>query len=526
VTATTGVLEERDDAALIAAVRRGDTDAYGVLFERHVDAARRLARSLAHGGDADDLVAEAFAKVLPVLVRGDGPDVAFRPYLLTAVRRLDVDRHRSLARTRPTDDETVLDAALPFGDAPAETALAGFESGAAARAFASLPERWQLVLWHTEVEGQRPADVAPLLGLTPNAVSQLAHRAREGLREAFVSMHVQDSGESPAACQATRANLGAYIRGGLSNRDAARVSAHLECCRPCTGIYLELVEVDSDLRGLLAPLLLGGAATAYLSHVPVTAAPAALTSLAAFLRTGPGKVLSGTAAAGLTVTGLVLGGGALMHQDRSDRVVADPPAARTAPARPGGHSSKADHRPRHHPAPSRTPSTSGADTTSPAPVEQPSGQPSEQPSEQPTHVAADPAVPGHGSGHDDGGGHGDGDGTVVPPDPHQVDMGVSASRSGPGTASVVTVTVRGLAAGQAGLVTLTADRLAATLDLDPRCDLIGVSRATCRLNGGGDLRLIAVSVPLVPTTLTITATPADGLTDPAMDDNTASVVLG
>ena len=236
MTATTGVLDERDDATLIAAVRDGDTDAYGVLFERHVDAARRLARRLARDGDADDLVAEAFAKVLPVLVRGDGPDVAFRPYLLTAVRRLDVDRHRSLARTLPTDDETVLDAALPFAASPNDLAVAGFESDAAARAYASLPERWQLVLWHTEVEGQRPADVAPLLGLTPNAVSQLAHRAREGLRQAFVSMHVHDTGEPRSVCQVTRANLGPYIRAGLSSREAARVSAHLECCRPCTAI--------------------------------------------------------------------------------------------------------------------------------------------------------------------------------------------------------------------------------------------------------------------------------------------------
>ena len=107
------------------------------------------------------------------------------------------------------------------------------------------------------MEGQRPAAVAPLLGLSPNGVSQLAHRAREGLLQAFVSMHVQDVGEPRSSCQATRANLGAYIRAGLSAREANRVSAHLECCRPCTGIYLELLEVDTDLRGLLAPLLLG-----------------------------------------------------------------------------------------------------------------------------------------------------------------------------------------------------------------------------------------------------------------------------
>ena len=34
------------DAELISAVRGGDLDAYGDLFERHVEAARRLARQL------------------------------------------------------------------------------------------------------------------------------------------------------------------------------------------------------------------------------------------------------------------------------------------------------------------------------------------------------------------------------------------------------------------------------------------------------------------------------------------------
>ena len=69
------------DAELIAAVRGGDVDAYGELFARHVDAARRLARQLAGPGDADDLVSDAFAKVLTVLQRGGGPDLAFRAYL-------------------------------------------------------------------------------------------------------------------------------------------------------------------------------------------------------------------------------------------------------------------------------------------------------------------------------------------------------------------------------------------------------------------------------------------------------------
>jgi RNA polymerase sigma factor (sigma-70 family) len=504
VTATTGVLDERDDAALIAAVRDGDTEAYGVLFERHVDAARRFARTLARDGDADDLVAEAFAKVLPVLVRGDGPDVAFRPYLLTAVRRLDVDRHRSLTRTRPTDDETVLDKGLPFSD----SAVAGFESDAAARAFASLPERWQLVLWHTEVEGQRPAEVAPLLGLTPNAVSQLAHRAREGLRQAFVSMHVHDAGEPRSACQATRANLGAYIRAGLSRRDAARVSAHLECCRPCLAIYLELVEVDTDLRGLLAPLLLGGGAAAYLADVPV--APTALTSLGGFLKTGPGKVLAGTAAAGLTVTALILGGAALIAggpDATTDRdTVADAPARLPQPARlPSGKPGKPVKL-----VPSASATTPSADSTGPAapPTQSPTNSPTHGPTHQPTQ---DPTQ----------------DPTQNPTqDPTAVDVRVSADKTGIGPAAVVSVDVGGLAPGQAGTVTVTADHLSASLALDPRCTLLGINTATCQMIGPGRLQLLAAGLGFpTPTTLTITAAPGAGLHDPAMGDNTAHITL-
>ncbi|HEY0905191.1 MAG TPA: sigma-70 family RNA polymerase sigma factor, partial [Marmoricola sp.] len=181
-------LEGPSDGELISAVRGGDTDAYGELFARHVEAARRLARQLVPSGDVDDLVSEAFAKVLVVLQRGGGPDLAFRAYLLTAVRRLQVDRIRSTARLQTTGDLTPFDPGVPFRD----TALEGFESLTAARAFASLPERWQLVLWHTEVEQQKPAEVAVLLGMSANSVSALAYRAREGLRQAYLSMHTQD----------------------------------------------------------------------------------------------------------------------------------------------------------------------------------------------------------------------------------------------------------------------------------------------------------------------------------------------
>jgi DNA-directed RNA polymerase specialized sigma24 family protein len=64
----------RSDVDLLEEIRGGDLSAYVVLYERHVEAARRLARStLRNQADADDVVSEAFASVLAVIQRAKGP---------------------------------------------------------------------------------------------------------------------------------------------------------------------------------------------------------------------------------------------------------------------------------------------------------------------------------------------------------------------------------------------------------------------------------------------------------------------
>ncbi|GAA4695533.1 sigma-70 family RNA polymerase sigma factor [Nocardioides conyzicola] len=373
-------LDERSDAELISAVRAGDVASYGELFARHVDAARRLGRQLVPGPDVDDLVSEAFTKVLGVLQRGGGPDLAFRAYLLTAVRRLHVDRIRSTARLHTTDDLTPFDPGVPFRD----TAVEGFESAAAARAFASLPERWQLVLWHTEVEEQKPAEVAPLLGMTPNAVSALAYRAREGLRQAYLSMHAADNEDD--TCERTRAELGAYVRGGLSRRDAARVEQHLQECRACTALYLELTEVNSNLRAVLAPLLLGSAAAAYVASTGSVSATGLALLLGrardAVLAHGPTAAVAGVAAAAVVAASVMT-----FNQDRDGSPSAEDTPALSGPAGAGTpsvapgrdrplHRDRRGAGPAAEDAPAATPRTGAS---APAPSSEPSTRPSAGP---------------------------------------------------------------------------------------------------------------------------------------------------
>jgi len=318
------------DAELITAVREGDNAAYGTLFDRHRAAAERLARQLVRGPDADDLVAESFTRVLVTLQQGKGPDESFRAYLLTAMRRFHIDRIRAGARVRSTGDEAELDRTVDWVD-PAEMR---FESGAAAQAFAALPERWQTVLWHLDVEGQKPAEVAPLLGMSANSVSALAYRAREGLRQSYLQQHL--GADQRDACRGTTEKLGAYVRGGLAARDTAKVESHLDECARCTGLYLELREINGNLAAWLAPALLGAAASGYLTAGTTVGAVGAAAVLkgAAGVVTAPFRALGpagGSAAAGVTVVA-VAAGIAVATNGGSDPAPPRSPATQAAPA--------------------------------------------------------------------------------------------------------------------------------------------------------------------------------------------------
>lgn len=237
--------DARSDAELLAEVRSGGVEAYAVLYRRHVGSARAHARQRTGcAAEADDLVAEAFTRVFTTLLRGGGPDASFRAYLLTALRHVRADRARQDRRVELSDDMSRHDPGVPWED----PAVAGLESMLAARAFTRLPERWRTVLWRTEVEQQSPAEVARLLGLTPNGVSALAYRAREALREAYLQEHLGAAPPGPDRHRATVDRLGAWARGGLSTRQRDQVDTHLATCPGCGALAAELAEVSGGLR--------------------------------------------------------------------------------------------------------------------------------------------------------------------------------------------------------------------------------------------------------------------------------------
>lgn len=257
-----GVADPPGDAVLIAAVRQGNTGAYGALYERHLGAARRAAAAMVStAAEREDLVAEAFTRVLRVLRSGRGPDEEFRAYLLTTLRNLVISARRrgpqvSLFAEVP-DNRIGVVREDPMGNR--------VHANLVADAFASLPERWRVVLWHTEIEGESPAEIAPLLGLTPNSVAALAYRAREGLRQAYLQQHLPAI-SSRQECQALADQLAGWVRRGMPAHKMRRISTHLKACPDCRELVGGLKRINSELRGVVAPLILGApVAFAYLS---------------------------------------------------------------------------------------------------------------------------------------------------------------------------------------------------------------------------------------------------------------------
>lgn len=292
---------EPSDHDLLETVRAGGggaADAYALLYQRHVAAANNLARQVSQSAaEVDDLVAEAFERVLALLRQGRGPTEALA-YLLTAIRHAAADRTGQQRRVQPVADvETVPTIEIqPFLD----PAVAAEDQELITKAFNRLSERYQMVLWHLEIEREAPATVAPLLGLTPNALSALAYRAREKLKQEYLQAHLNNLSQDEA-CRWVVENLGAWARNSLTHNAKQQLDTHLEDCDRCRGLAAELSALNDTLRTGVVPTVLGIAATGYLATTAgATVAGGGVSAGAS--NAGRNTLIGGTVAAAILAT--------------------------------------------------------------------------------------------------------------------------------------------------------------------------------------------------------------------------------
>lgn len=183
---------DRSDAEIVDGLRRADPAAFDAAFERYH---RRVWAFLLRLGRrtelADELLQETFLR-LAAHGRRLREDTVLRAWLFTVARNL----WRSHQRWAWLDGQRLAElasrAAGVSPPSPLEVASASEVGRQVERALAALPETLREVAWLVLVERLEPAEVAPILGIRPDAVRQRLARARQQIAE------VLDSGAGAA----------------------------------------------------------------------------------------------------------------------------------------------------------------------------------------------------------------------------------------------------------------------------------------------------------------------------------------
>jgi RNA polymerase sigma factor (sigma-70 family) len=166
-------------------VRGGDRDAYAELVSRHAPVAMRTAALLGAGGDAEDVVQEAFVKAYGALDRFHTGS-PFRPWLLRIVANEARNLHRASGRRVARERrswEQVQPLLLTRPDDPADAALSHERQGTLVRGLAGLsPEHRQVVTCRYLLDLDE-AETAAVLGWPRGTVKSRLHRALGKLRD-------------------------------------------------------------------------------------------------------------------------------------------------------------------------------------------------------------------------------------------------------------------------------------------------------------------------------------------------------
>lgn len=165
-------------SAAVAAARRGDAEAFRLLYRDVQPRLLRYLRALA-GDDAEDVASETWLQVARDIGGFDGDYAGFRGWVTTIARHRALDQARYRSR-RPAVAVSADDlASLPAGD---DTAAAGIEAvttEAALRLIATLPADQAEAVLLRAVVGLDAESAGKVMGKRAGAVRTAAHR---GLR--------------------------------------------------------------------------------------------------------------------------------------------------------------------------------------------------------------------------------------------------------------------------------------------------------------------------------------------------------
>jgi RNA polymerase sigma-70 factor (ECF subfamily) len=169
------------DEKLIARAQRGDTAAFGDLYERYLTTIfRYVFYRVGERTEAEDLTETVFLKAWEALGRYRVREVPFRAWLYRIAHNTLIDCYRTTKETVPLDEQCELP---DPADQPDELFDLQESRAAVTQALQNLPPDYQHVLTLRFISGLSHAETSQVLGRSEKAVRVLQHRALNALRK-------------------------------------------------------------------------------------------------------------------------------------------------------------------------------------------------------------------------------------------------------------------------------------------------------------------------------------------------------
>jgi RNA polymerase sigma-70 factor (ECF subfamily) len=194
-----------EDAALIADLKAGSEDAFGILIAQyHQPLYSLIARSLNDPADAADITQEVFIKVFRS-IRGFHGEASLRTWLYRIALHEASNQRRWWSRhkkqeitidspTESDDDESTglcLSATLAdHGDSPFDHASQGEVRERVEAALRQLPDAFRTVVILREIEGFAYEEISEILNVNLGTVKSRLTRGRSALRALLVNKSV------------------------------------------------------------------------------------------------------------------------------------------------------------------------------------------------------------------------------------------------------------------------------------------------------------------------------------------------
>lgn len=178
------------DRELLARTAKGDTTAYGCLYDRYVDPIYRyIYFRLNNREESEDLVETAFLKTFEVIRQDPGKIDQIKPWLYRTAHNLVIDHYRTRKNHLPMD---AVANKRDGKELPEMDVINGEEQSNLKRALEMLsPEQQQIVIFRF-IHGLTHDETSEIMGLKASYLRVLQYRALQKLREILKELEVHE----------------------------------------------------------------------------------------------------------------------------------------------------------------------------------------------------------------------------------------------------------------------------------------------------------------------------------------------